>query len=274
MGTIPRRGGRDCAASLGGGDVYRASQPAPGASSRCGLCSRKRPDDRFDPDILGQPGQEGQQHTRTTSSTATPARDASYSSMITSALSLIQSRGTNCGMRDFPVDVARSLRSAQRERLGAARRRALTYFNYVTMRPARSTWDPRSRLRERICEHIHRACQGRSSGRDLIKANALGRSNHRRYFMRRRGPALPLSRHTRYLLRAARAWPALSENSGSNRSSVASSAQPHLLLRHRARAAPGIHLLRRRDAAQSRPPRRGMCPTSMPPCTSNCSIKS
>ena len=56
-------------------------------------------------------------------------------------------------------------------------------------------------------------------------------------------------------------------------------ARPHLLLRRRPRpAAPqgrGLHLLRRHDAAQPRPPRRGAVPDPQcRPCTSRCSIRS
>src|SRR6266542_5827260 len=113
----------------------------------------------------------------------------------------------------------------------------------------------------------NRARKERPPGGDLDEGQRAGRSRDHRYALR----GLPRrrfdrSRGARHLLLAAGPARAVGEHQCQIDHRSVPRAQPYLLLRGGLRpAAPqggGVHLIRRRDAAQSRPPRRGIVPNS------------
>ena len=113
--------------------------------------------------------------------------------------------------------------------------------------------------------------QGRQAGGDLDEDEFAGRSRHHRRALRSlAGRRRRRSGGARHLLPAARGAGAVGQYPGQIDRRPLPRAQPHLLLRQRpCPAAPeggGIYCLRRHDAAQSRPPRRGPVPDPQSNC--------
>ena len=120
-------------------------------------------------------------------------------------------------------------------------------------------------LRKRILEHIAdeiELCQAWQAGSDLDEDELAGRPRHHRCALRRvAGRRFDRSRGARHLLPAAGRARAVRQHPRQVDHRPLPRARPHLLLRHGSRPAVaeggGVYLVRRHDAAQPRPPRRG-----------------
>ncbi len=128
-------------------------------------------------------------------------------------------------------------------------------------------------LRQRILEHIEAEiahAKRRPAGGDLAEDERAGRSgDHRRALRGEPGRREDRPGRARHLLPAARHPGPLRATSGSSRSSAASSSTAASSASATATACRiaeggGLHLLRRPDAAQPRPPRRGAVPILNP----------